>query len=42
MVVSWTLLLMALSSSVVHADLWLVYRKQKHLFEPLLQLIPVK
>ena len=42
MVASWTLLFMALTSSIVHADLWLVYRKQKHLFEPLLALIPVK
>ena len=42
MVVSITLLLMAFCSIFVHADLWLVYRKQKHLFEPLLACIPVK
>ena len=42
MVVSYTLLVLSFVSAVVHADLWLVYRKQAHLFVPLLQLIPVK
>ena len=42
MVASFTLLILAFVSILVHADLWLVYRKQAHIFAPLFQLIPVK
>lgn len=42
MVASWTLLVMSFLSCIVHADLWLVYRYQAHLFQPLLGLIPTK
>ena len=42
MVASYTLLLLSFVSIFVHLDLWLVYRKQTHLFAPLLHIIPVK
>jgi len=42
MVASYTLLLLSFVSIFVHLDLWLVYRRQTHLFAPLLQIIPIK
>ena len=42
MVASFILLLLSLISCLVHADLWLVIKKQAHIFAPLFQLIPVK
>ena len=42
MVASYTLLVLELVSILVHADLWMVYRLKKHMFERLLFVIPEK
>jgi len=42
MVASFCLLLIEFVSFFVYLDLWLVYRKQVHVFTPLLAAIPVK
>jgi hypothetical protein len=42
MVASYLLLVLDFMSFFVHLDLWVMYRKQAHIFEPLLRLIPEK
>lgn len=42
MVASFIMLVLEFCTILVSADLWLVYRKQTHLFTPLLALIPEK
>ena len=40
MVASFTLLVLELVSILVHGDLWIVYRYQKHWWEKLLFIMP--